>query len=88
MVAGRGGSGGRGTGGSDNWVMFCVVCCGARENSVRLLRFGVNGSFYLNPEKFNVDWYKTLQVCLQVVYKLLTSCVHQTCIDIVEKLTT
>jgi len=29
------------------WVMFCVVCC-AVKNSVFLLRFDVNGSFYLN----------------------------------------
>ena len=33
VVAGRGGSGGRGSNGGDNRVMFCVVCCGAGENS-------------------------------------------------------
>ena len=35
VVAGRGGSGRRGSGDSDNRVMFCVVCCGAGENSGR-----------------------------------------------------
>jgi len=37
VVAGRRGSDGRGSGGGDNRVMFCVVCCGAGENFVHLL---------------------------------------------------
>jgi hypothetical protein len=48
------GSGGRGSGGGDNRVLCCVVCCRAGENSVCLLRFGVNGSFYLNTKKISV----------------------------------
>jgi hypothetical protein len=32
VVAGRGGSGRRGSGDGDNRVMFCGVCCGAGEN--------------------------------------------------------
>ena len=35
-------------------VMFCVVCCRAGENFVCLLRFGVNGSFYLNAKKISI----------------------------------
>ena len=73
--------------------MLCVAGCGAGENSVRLLRFGVNGSFYLNAEKFSVS--RLVQnltslptSCIQIAYKLRTSSVHQTCIDVVEKSTT
>ncbi len=35
-------------------VMFYVVCCREGEDFVCLLRFGVNGSFYLNTKKISL----------------------------------
>jgi hypothetical protein len=49
-------------------LFYCVVCCVLCVTvfleqvriTVCLLRFGVNGSFYLNPKKsVYVDWYRT-----------------------------
>jgi hypothetical protein len=54
VVAGRGGSGRKGSGGGDNRVMFCVCVAEQVRITVCLLRFGVNGSFYLNAKKISV----------------------------------
>jgi hypothetical protein len=52
---------------------------------VCLVRFGVNGSFYLNAKKSAyVDWYRTLQVCVQAPCKLRARSV-QVCARATEK---
>jgi len=47
---------------------------------VCLLRFDVNGSFYLDAKKAAyVAWYKTLQVCVQAPCKFRASSVQVPC---------
>ena len=43
-----------GSGGGDNREMFCVCVAEQVRITVCLLRFGVNGSFYLNAKKFSI----------------------------------
>ena len=75
VVDGIGSSGEGGIRHDGRLYLLCFVlgvgCChvfGVGENHrVCLLRFGVNGSFYLLVNNLAyVAWYKTLQVCVQV----------------------
>ena len=77
MVAVCGGSGGRGSGA----VIMTLFCCAsgvAVATIVLLVKIGVGMDlFYSNAKKLAyVDWYRTLQVCLQAPCKLRASSVQ------------
>ena len=70
-------------------MMFCVVFAfrcvfGAGENSVCLLRFGVNGSFYLNTKKISLcrlvqNLTSLLTSSVQAPYMFHTSTTYRRC---------
>ena len=65
-------------------VLCCVLQSRYNKNSVFLLRFDVNGSFYLNAEKFSVcrlvqNLTSLPTSCVQVAYKFHTSTTYRRC---------
>ena len=78
MVAGRGGSGRRGSGSGDNRVMFCVVCCGAGENYCVSVEIWCEWIFFFLGGISSVS--SLVQNFTSLAYKLRTSFIQVLCI--------